>query len=358
MRLPDPDWYAALKGEPFRKRMFTPELAARIRVAAVHGTGANSGAYRRLLRLGSLAACLSVFLLFLVHQDRLTLPGSDIEGFGHSSAGRGDPVTASGGGLDAAAGSPRKPAGTNGGGTAPEGKGTAGHAATGETGEHVAEGGTDADASGPSADAAASDPAEGRIQYTDQANTPILTVSEPSLEEWRLLVDALKPGRESAVLDVTAVGDDEKRRLIMSRQLRSAGGALFGDVRVDEVEWEGSGWRNRASVWHVPSDNLLDTDAGVIIGWFGIGPHEESIEIFTGFLLDPEIVSMRVRDHRNEVYEAKLFQETEDVRIWYAHTPEQPRGRYVIEGLDANGNVVFEEPLNGPDTVRFVPPED
>jgi len=361
MRLPDPDWYAALKDGPLRRRMFTPELAARIREEAVRGAREQAGSHRRLLWFGSLAACLAAFLLIAVHQDRLTLPGSISEDFGYSSPGQGHPVTASGGGHDAADGPPRKPAEADGGGTEPEGR-TAVHTETGENGESAedagTEGGTGADESGSSADAVASDQTDGRIQYTDHGKTPILKVSEPSLEEWQLLIDALKPGRESVVLDVEAVGADKKRRLILSRQLRSAGGALFGDVRVDEVEWGVGGWRNWASVSHVPGDNLMDTDARVITGWFGIGPQDKSIDIFMGFLLDPEIVSMRVRDHRNEVYEAKLFHETEGVRIWYAHTPEQPRGRYVIEGLDANGNIVFEEPLNGPDVVRFVPPEE
>jgi len=105
--------------------------------------------------------------------------------------------------------------------------------------------------------------------------------------------------------------------------------------------------------------NLLDADARVMPGWFGIGgPQDKSpdifIHIFKGFLLDPEIAGIRVRDNRDEGYEAKLFHEPEGVRIWYARTPEQPSGEYMVEALDASGKVRYEIPLTGPDAERIV----
>ena len=362
MRQPEPAWYADLRDEPLRVRMFTPELADRIRREAVRNAKEMKAApYRRMALLGAAACCLAAVLLIAVRQDRFSLPGVVIGNSGSSgisTVDQGGSVSAEGGGQDVLAGSPQAPAETDGAGT-PQG-----HTGADEREQPGADGGEapkdreKAESGGEgAAEGSANQDKDSLLQYADSGKITILKVAEPTLDEWQLLIDALKPGRESVVLEVEEVEGSQKRRLILSRKLTAADGTLRGDVRVDEVEWGVNGWRNGTSVWYTPEENLLDTDARVLISTFGIGPHDSSIDIFMGFLLDPDIVSMRVRDERDEVYEAKLFPEENGLRIWYARTPEQPRSNITwIEGLDANGNVIYEQKLIGPpDVIRYVP---
>jgi hypothetical protein len=336
-----------LRGEPLRVKMFTPELAARIRARAAaeaaRSTGANAAMARRTLYFGVMAGCLAVILLIAIRQDRLALPGPAV---GDSSVAvePGGPVSGAGGGLDAAetgsATGTAAQAETDPGGTA-EGAASAG----GDGSGHPAEAAEPEEAIGPAesgeaAESGDSAPADSRIQYTPWHKTPTLTVREPTGEEWQMLIDVSYPRERTEYRGEASYG--AVRRVIFSSKMTKVGEALYGEVAVYEFEWEAVGWQRSARWGYTPSDNLKEAESGAITASAGFGPEDASIDLLAGFVLDPEIVRMRVTDDRGDVHEAQMYPETDGVRSWFVATPERPRGSYRIQGFDAEGNVRYE----------------
>lgn len=326
MNQPEPDWYAELKGEPLRSRMFTPELAARIRTKAVRKTEAKiQPSLRRVLNFGVMAGCMAVILLLAVQLNRLSPPDPAI---GSTSMNSGINASAAGGGHGTPTGSPTAPAETGGGVKAAEE--------------------TEDDRSidtGESVEAVEADPTDGKIRYARDSDIPTLMVAEPTLEEWQMLIDASYPELRTEILHEESVGDG--RRLILSRKLTAVGEAVHGVVAADEFVREGDGWQRKTRLTYTPPDNLKNSGAGMLTGNLGIiGPGKKIIGIFMGFVLDPAITRVRVKDHLDGAYEAKLFPDAEGVTVWFARTPEQEHRRYMIEGLDEDGNVADWATLN------------
>jgi len=360
----DPDWHADLRGEPLRAKMFTPELAARIRAQAeaesVRSARTTNASTRRALYIGAAASCLAVILLLALQQDRVTLLEQIV--VGDSSVQPGEPVSAAGGGQDAAitgsATGTEARSETGEDGATPEEPSSAGSDGAGQPAEpgqpaEAADPGAvepdatsepdAADKAGKTDDAARAAPDDSRFRYPVGSKYPRLMVKEPNREDWQLLVDLTHPNRQYEVIFEDFV--DDRRWLIVSRVMTEKGDELRGRLMVDEMAWELDGWQWSGSL-EFESGSLRNSDKRVIASWMGFGPKESAIEIFMGFLLDPDIVRIRVTDHRDDVHEAKLFPDARGVTLWYARTPEQPyHSDYVVEGWDAEGNMVYSKPL-------------
>ncbi|WP_157373588.1 hypothetical protein [Thermobacillus composti] len=118
----------------------------------------------------------------------------------------------------------------------------------------------------------------------------------------------------------------------MSRKMTVIGDAVHGVVAADEFVWRGVGWQRGARVTYTPSENLKDTQSKVLASGWGFGAADENINGFMGFVLDPAITRVRVRDHLDGVYEAKLFQDAEGGRIWFC-----PKiGANLLNGIEYN----------------------
>ena len=359
MRQPEPDWYAELRSEPLRVRTFTPELADRIRAEAVRSAKAKAASPHRTWYYGALAGCLAAVLLLVVQLYNLT---PDSLYIGSRTGGQGDSISAAGGGDDAAAG-PAAPAEAPGiGSIARNAEDDGANANPPDLAESAAPSGmfefietagkpdaalesagsTDSADSGDSGDYAGDVLADSPIRYAVWAQTPMLTVKEPTPEEWQLLIDATDPDRNYQFLAESLV--DDRWRLIMSRNLTASGDALRGKLKMYLMHWSMGGWMWDSAVGLEP-DNLRAAEDRVITGWMEFGPDEQKIKIFMGFLLDPDIVGVRVKDEQGDVYEAKLFPEPEGVTIWYAYTRDPGGKGYTVEGLDAEGNAVYRKPL-------------
>lgn len=302
MNRPDPDWYEDLRGEPLRSRMFTPELASRIRAEAVRMKPAGSALSRRVQYIGAAAGCLAAVLLLALQQDRLpwfALPDGKsvfeakpesvytLDGSGKSVSERE---------LAAAGGEP----------------GDSGYDRTGSAG-----GGA----------------------WSDD---PRLIVKNPTLNEWQAFIDELYPQRQRMeVFNEESI--DDGRRIVLSRKITAVDDAVHAVIAAYEFEWNFNGWQQRVGMTYTPLDNLQDSDEAVLTGWFGSGPDEQGYDIFMGFILDPGITAMRVTDHLGETYEARLFKDMEGVTAWFAMTPVQERRLYEVEGLDKDGNVVYSK---------------
>ena len=364
MNRPEPDWHADLRGEPLRAKMFTPELAARIRAQAeaesVRSARTTNASTRRALYIGAAASCLAVILLLALQQDRVTLLEQIV--VGDSSVQPGEPVSAAGGGQDAAitgsATGTEARSETGEDGATPEEPSSAGSDGAGQPAEpgqpaEAADPGAvepdatsepdAADKAGKTDDAARAAPDDSRFRYPVGSKYPRLMVKEPNREDWQLLVDLTHTNRQYEVIYEDFV--DDRRWLIVSRVMTEKDDELRGRLLVDEMAWELDGWQWSGSL-EFESGSLRNSDKRVIASWMGFGPKESAIEIFMGFLLDPDIVRIRVTDHRDDVHEAKLFPDARGVTLWYARTPEQPyHSDYVVEGWDAEGNMVYSKPL-------------
>jgi hypothetical protein len=366
MNRPDPDWYAAdLKGEPLRVNMFTTELAARIRAEAeaVRQAGSKTPVVRRYLYFGAVAGCLAAILLMAIQQDRLALPGLAV---GDSAVELDGRLSSSDGGQDAVTGSATVPAEADGGAAA---EGTAdGRADTGKPGEDIEPAKTidssepvkviDSDAPIDGRETIDPDniaPADNRIRYSAGHEIPALVVREPTGEEWQMLIDVSYPRERTEYRGEESYG--ALRRLIFSSKMTAVGEELYGEVAVYEFELKAAGWQRSARWGYTPSDNLKGVESGVITASAGFGPEDKSIDLLAGFVLDLKIVRMSVTDERGEVYEARMFPETDGVRSWFVSTPEQPRGRYLVQGFDEKGNVLYET-TSGWHSMKYRQPED
>jgi hypothetical protein len=305
MNRPDPDWYADLKGEPLRVRMFTPELAARIHEKAVRKAAMSEAPLsRRALVFGALAGCLAAIMLLAVQQNLLPWPGLAVD---NSSVEMGVHTSTAGGGRDAATE-------TNDAGTANEPEHVETDSASSETGSPF------------------------------RSEIPTLRVEDPTLTEWQTLLDVSYPELQTEILHMESVGDG--RQIVLSRNITVIDDVLHGVLAANKFVWKGDGWQRSGLSAYTDQINMKDTEFQVITRGWSIGANEQYIDGFMGFVLDPAITRVHVRDHLGNVHEAKLFPEAEGVTTWFVITPEPSRRQYVVEGLDENGNVVYGESIS------------
>jgi len=299
MKRPDFDWDADLSGEPLRRRMFTPELAARIRAAAeaeaFRQTGAKTAYLRRVMHFCAMTGCLSAAFLLAMHLNGLTPVNPAVRG----SSGEMEAVT------------------------------------VGEA--------ESARVSKPAAEPSAAYPSAETSDDAARTRLSTLNVLEPS-EVWRILFDQSYPFSGLEMLFGESVGDG--RYLMVSSKITTKDDSLYGEVSVNLFVLKQDGWHWESRMSYTLPGYLRFGESRVLTGWFSLTPEEHRIDIFTGFLTDPDIAAIRVVDDQDGVYEAKLFPASGGVKIWFARTPERTNRRYKVEGLDWDGNVVYVEYLN------------
>lgn len=292
MKVTDPVWYEALRGNPFRGPAVTSELASGVRNRIAQepgGRGAKRpgpGWLRASLAIGAVCA-VSVWAL-------VALPVNE----GPPPRGAGDDLA---NGREAAAGV----------------ESMQGQQETSSVVPPVMPG-----------------------------DRPALPVRMPSDSQWQELIERSYPEKQTLMLHKEAIREDVM--LVFSRSFLVADGYRSASLVVDEFVWSRNGWKPQARVGYHPGDNLLESaDQGLLTGWSGISldPHDSGqfVTMFYGVVANPAITDIRVTDDEGRVHAAGMHDAGDGYAYWLAALPPGEKGGYTVQGRTADGRVLYDE---------------
>jgi hypothetical protein len=175
---------------------------------------------------------------------------------------------------------------------------------------------------------------------------PSLPVQSPDDSQWQALIDASYPESKVSMLHKKALQDDVM--LVLSRKVLSAEGYLSASLVVDEFVWSGSEWKSQARVGYHPGDNLLEySGKGLLTGWSGISLDSQDsgqfVTMFYGIIADPAIVDIRVTDDGGRVHAASVHDAGDGFAYWFAALPPGEKGSYTVTGAFEDGTLLHEE---------------
>jgi hypothetical protein len=280
-----PEWYGALRVNPFRSKTFTTDVAASVRRQIVEEP-ADRRSDRRIARswlrialVAGVAGAISAAVVLTAVGPRSPETGSLVE---HSAAAVGDRQQA----------------------------------------------------------------ASSVVAPFWPGDRPSLPVQSPDDSQWQALIDASYPESKVSMLHKKVLRDDVM--LVLSRKVLSAEGYLSASLVVDEFSWSGSEWKSQARVGYHPGDNLLGySGKGLLTGWSGISLDSQDsaqfVTMFYGIIADPAIVDIRVTDDGGRVHAASVHDTDDRFAYWFAALPPAERGNYTVTGASADGTLLYEE---------------
>lgn len=304
----NPQWYDALQGQPLKKRTFTRELADKIRSQAIQSANRKpfSAAWATMVSTAAIVAVAA--MLILVSGQELFQRGNQAEASQARAAGSDGTLNEQAVQL-------------------------AGDKA--EVQELVLEELTEAD------------PAAIPKEWSgDPILVPTLAIAAPTDEEWQQLLDNSYPNFPTEILYKKKVGDD--LMLIFSKKVNVAEGYTGVSLATNEFEWTDHGWRRAAGFGYSPHENLQEEiNEDLLVSWYGsdLIPLDSSttITMFSGLVVNPSITQIRVIDDQDQMYEVQLLPSDDGFTYFFTALPPGKRGIYQLEGVDASGQIIYNE---------------
>jgi len=284
MKVSEPEWYEALRVNPFRSPAFTSELAAGVRNRIAQEPRGRRAKRPALLRMSLAAGAVCAISVCAL----LAFPLGD-----DTPRGAGNP----GIGLESSAGSePRE--------------------------------------------------ASSVVPPAVPGDRHALPVRMPRDSQWQELIERSYPATQTSMLHKEAIREDVM--LIFSRNFLVADGYRSASLFVDEFVWSRDGWKPQARVSYHPGDNLLESaDQGLLTGWsgFSLDPHdsEQFVTMFYGVVANPSITDIRVTDDKGRVHAAGMHDAGDGYAYWLAALPPGERGNYTVQGRTADGKLLYDE---------------
>jgi len=285
MRMSEPDWDEVdmgLRAEPFRSRMFTPELAAGVREGIAGATGG-----RRSMRPARLSLMLAVGVASTVCA-AIVLIGGGLDNWGARDPGR-ESAAANGGRLHAVS---------------------------------------------------------GVVPPVWAGDRPALPVRVPQDSQWQALIDESYPDMQTSMLHKSALREDVmlvlSRRLLEAEGYLSF--SLVVDEFVWGKEgWKSQarvGYHPGDNLLEAGDKKLLTGWSGI-----SLDPQDSGqfVTMFYGVVADPAIVDIRVTDDGGRVHAAGVHDAGDGYAYWFAPLPPGEKGSYTVEGAAADGKLLYEE---------------